>query len=161
MKAVSHRWTRWLAAGALALAGLWGCTGQGGGAQPSATSPAATAPQTEEQRCVAGGGTWDTTNQRIPPYCAKGTPEQCRAQGGNWQRVCMMGSLACVKPYADAGKACTDGSECAGKRCLAPQGANVLPGQGPMQGQCIANDNPCYFGINIEKGYTVPTAVAD
>lgn len=89
------------------------------------------------------------------------TAAQCTAQGGHWQRVCLMGSLACVVPYADAGKACTDGSECAGKRCLAPQGAGIFPGQGPMQGQCIANNNPCYFGINIEKGFTVPTAVAD
>lgn len=93
------------------------------------------APATEAQRCVDGGGTW--------------------------QRVCMMGTLACVVPHPDAGKSCTDGSACAGKRCLAPQGTASFPGQGPMQGQCIANNNPCYFGINIEKGLTVPTAVAD
>lgn len=150
-----NKWVRGLGAGVLVALALWGCAGQGGSASGVGT------PTTEAQRCVAGGGTWDTGNARIPAYCAKGTAAQCTAQGGNWQRVCLMGSLACVVPYADAGKACTDGSECAGKRCLAPQGAGTFPGQGPMQGQCIANNNPCYFGINIEKGFTVPTAVAD
>jgi|GEM_PF-2390373 len=150
-----NTWVRGLSAGVLVALALWGCAGQGDSASGLGT------PVTEAQRCVDGGGTWDTGNTRVPPYCAKGTAAQCTASGGHWQRVCMMGTLACVTPYADAGKACTDGSECAGKRCLAPSGTASLPGQGPMQGQCITNNNPCYFGINIEKGFTVPTAVAD
>jgi hypothetical protein len=155
MANVWNKWVRGLGAGLLVL-GLWGCAGQGGSV-PAGLG----AVLTEAQRCLADGGTWDTGNTRIPSYCAKGTAAQCTAQGGNWQRVCLLGTLACVTPYADAGKVCTDGSECVGKRCLAPQGSSTFPGQGPMQGQCIANNNPCYFGINIEQGFTVPTAVAD
>lgn len=142
----------------LLVLGLGGCVAQTGN-KPVASPD--TALGTEAHRCEASGGTWDTDNVRIPPYCAKGSATQCEASGGRWERVCMMGVLACVKPYADAGKACTDGKQCAGQRCLAPQGVPVFPGQGPMQGQCIANNNPCYFGINLENGYTVPTAVAD
>lgn len=155
MANVWNTWVRGLSAAVLVALALWGCAGQGDSASGLGS------PVTEAQRCVDGGGTWDTGNTRVPPYCAKGTAAQCTASGGHWQRICMMGTLACVTPYADAGKACTDGSECAGKRCLAPTGTASLPGQGPMQGQCMANNNPCYFGINIEKGFTVPTAVAD
>ncbi len=156
--------TVWRGVGVLALLlGLAACARQAPPAAPPVAQPPAqaSAPATDEQRCVAEGGTWDSGSQRVPPYCAKGTAAQCTASGGSWQRVCMLGFLACVQPYADAGKACTDGSQCAGRRCLAPQGVSFVPGQGPMQGQCIANNNPCYFGVNIEKGFTVPTAVAD
>jgi hypothetical protein len=164
MNMVSMGKLGWRGVGCLALlALLWGLASCARQAPSMAEPPVAQvgAPATEAQRCVDGGGTWDTGNTRIPPYCAKGTAAQCTAQGGTWQRVCMMGTLACVVPYSDAGKPCTDGSACAGKRCLAPQGTASFPGQGPKQGQCIANNNPCYFGINIEKGFTVPTAVAD
>jgi hypothetical protein len=131
------------------LLGLLACTGL----PPSARSVAA-------QKCVAQGGTWDSGHVRIPEgYCAKGTPAQCQAAGGRWERVCMMGTLACVKPYPDAHKACADGRECAGRRCLMAPGA--LPQTVPQVGRCIANDNPCYFGINLENGRPVPTAVAD
>ena len=122
--------------------------------------PLAQLPTTEEARCAAGGGTWDKSNFKLTDgYCAKGTPEQCQASGGNWQRVCMMGTLACVQPYADANKTCRSGADCQGRRCL--QAAEALHTTQPQTGRCIANNNPCYFGINLENGRPVPTAVAD
>ncbi|MET0546009.1 MAG: hypothetical protein ABWZ40_06840, partial [Caulobacterales bacterium] len=42
----------------------------------------------------------------------------CNAKGGGLQHVCLMGKIACVVTFADAGKACTDGSQCESKRCL-------------------------------------------
>jgi len=114
----------------------------------------------EEARCASGGGTWDKSNFKLTNgYCAKGTPAQCQASGGSWQRVCMMGTLACVQPYADAHKTCRSGADCQGKRCL--QAAEARYTTQPQTGRCIANNNPCYFGINLENGQAVPTAVAD
>ena len=127
-------------------------------AAPQSPPPAPTA-LTPEQRCVAEGNTWDVGNARMGGHCAKGGPVQCEATGGRWQRVCMLGTLACVKPYADAGKACQSGRDCQGRRCLMKAGAS--PQVVPQTGQCIANDNLCHFGINLENGHAVPTAVAD
>lgn len=116
-------------------------------------------PMTEADHCDARGGTWDVGRFKGAGYCAKGTPSQCQAIGGNWQRVCMMGTLFCVQAFADAGKACQSGVDCQGKRCL--QRAEARGQEQAQSGRCIANNNPCYFGINLEKGLPVPTAVAD
>lgn len=124
-----------------------------------AAAPQTPAVLTPEQRCTAEGGTWDMASERRGGYCAKGTAAQCEAAGGRWQRVCMLGTLACVKPYADAGKACSSGRDCQGRRCLMAAGASLQAV--PQTGHCIANDNPCYSGINLENGQPVPTAVAD
>ena len=40
--------------------------------------------------------------------------EQCRAEGGTIRGVGMFGAPACVKPFSDAGKICSDKSECQG-----------------------------------------------
>ena len=125
-----------------------------------ATPPLAQLPTSEEARCAAGGGTWDKSNFKLTDgYCAKGTPAQCQAGGGNWQRVCMMGTLACVQPYADANKTCRSGVDCQGRRCL--QAAEARGNSQSQTGRCLPNNNPCYFGINLENGQPVPTAVAD
>ena len=56
----------------------------------------------------------------------------CAAKGGKIQPVGKAQIPTCVTPYADAGKACTDKSQC--------QGACILEGnlepQGPVTGQC-------------------------
>ena len=148
---------RWrLAAFWLALAcTLTACTAP----KVQALSPPPVA-ASQEARCAASGGTWDTANfKNGSGYCAKGTETQCMASGGNWQRVCMMGTLACVQAYADAGKTCCSGSDCRGQRCL--QTVEASGSIQPQAGRCIANNNPCYFGINLENGLPVPTAVID
>lgn len=129
-------------------------------AAPPAPVAATPGPMTEAARCTAAGNTWDTDNHRIPQgYCAKGSAAPCQAAGGQWQRVCMMGTLACVQPYADANKVCRTGTDCEGRRCL--QAADARGRTEPQTGRCIANNNPCYFGINLVNGQPVPTAVAD
>ncbi len=40
--------------------------------------------------------------------------EQCRAEGGLIRGVGMFGTPACVKPFPDADKSCSDKSECKG-----------------------------------------------
>lgn len=117
-------------------------------------------PAPEQVRCAASGGTWDASNAKLTKgYCAKGSPGQCLAVGGTWQRVCMMGTLACVQGYPDAQKTCRSGSDCQGQRCL--QVPEARANKQPQSGRCIVNNNPCYGGINLENGLPVPTAQAD
>lgn len=43
----------------------------------------------------------------------------CDAKGGSLVRIGKAQNLACITPYADSGKVCTDGAQCLGHRCLA------------------------------------------
>ena len=51
---------------------------------------------------------------------AKIDQEKCKAEGGSVRGVGMFGTPACVKPFPDAGKVCSDKSECQGL-CKAPE----------------------------------------
>ena len=55
---------------------------------------------------------------------AKIDQEQCKADGGIIRGVGMFGTPACVKPFPDAGKVCSDRSECQGL-CKAPENGVV------------------------------------
>jgi hypothetical protein len=55
---------------------------------------------------------------------AKIDQAQCRAEGGFIRGVGMFGTPACVKPFPDAGKVCSDKSECQGL-CKAPESSVV------------------------------------
>lgn len=45
---------------------------------------------------------------------AKIDQKQCRTEGGAIRGIGMFGTPACVKPFRDAGKVCSDKSECQG-----------------------------------------------
>lgn len=47
----------------------------------------------------------------------------CVARGGQMERVGRAQTLQCVITYADAGKSCTDGSQCQAGRCHGPMEA--------------------------------------
>ena len=124
------------------------------------TAPVAPKGEGAQSLCLEAGSTWITDNPVLPQgYCAKGTPAQCVANGGSWQRVCMMGKMACVQPYPDANKNCSTSSDCLGQRCLQSPEARGSTEQ--QTGRCITNNNPCYFGTNLVNGRPVPTAVMD
>ena len=55
---------------------------------------------------------------------AKIDQEQCKAEGGVVRGVGMFGTPACVKPFQDAGKICSDKAECQGL-CMAPESSVV------------------------------------
>lgn len=112
------------------------------------------------ETCQQRGGTWDTGSRAVPGgLCVAGTAAACTKQGGQWQRICLLGTLACVLPYPDANKACTDASQCTGGRCH--QRGEVRNTTGQLVGACIPNNNPCQGAIWIENGQTVPTPIAD
>ena len=74
----------------------------------------------------------------------------CEEQGGTVERRGMAQAELCVTPYADAGKACTDGDQCEG-RCIAEGQVGSPPGE-PVTGICQRDDRlfGC-FGI-VEDG---------
>jgi hypothetical protein len=81
----------------------------------------------------------------------------CTARGGKIEPVCMMGELACVVRYRDAGKRCTDKSECAGE-CLyegddSPQ-VNAV-------GRCQRTSDPCGCKAPVVHGRVQPALCAD
>jgi hypothetical protein len=79
---------------------------------------------------------------------AASTAEQCSTIGGEWRPVCMMGKPACVVTFKDAGKSCSDSSECSGK-CVTKAGAQ--PGT-ETRGQCTTNSDPCGCFQLVTKG---------
>ena len=75
--------------------------------------------------------------------------QSCTATGGTVSRQGLAGFEMCVLPYADAGKVCSDSSECLGQ-CRAqilntPQQSEATQA---VKGQCQANNIP--FGCHSE-----------
>ena len=75
----------------------------------------------------------------------------CITKGGEWRPVCRMQQPACVMTFADAGKACTDGDDCAGD-CMAPNSAGFAPTGATVSGVCAVNDDPCGCKQTVESG---------
>ena len=77
------------------------------------------------------------------------TTRSCLAKGGTIRRVGMRGNLMCVKTYRDAGKQCTDSSQCLGGCYL----AHVTPSPGKKaKGVCRRDDSPYGCFIEIHNG---------
>jgi len=79
-------------------------------------------------------------------------PRGCPSRGGHIERRGMFGDRVCVTPYADAGRACTDTSQCAG-RCLILLGTPETNGQSypvgrQASGQCEPDNRT--FGCYVE-----------
>lgn len=72
----------------------------------------------------------------------------CRAGGGLVQKRGRLQAELCVQPFADAGKTCTDGDQCAGD-CVTEtahqDGAQVA-------GQCQADNRPFGCFAKVEDG---------
>ncbi|MEZ5534101.1 MAG: hypothetical protein R3F02_00615 [Thiolinea sp.] len=80
--------------------------------------------------------------------------QQCENSGGRWVRGGIAGFYGCLRPARDAGKSCTDSSECE-YHCNASAGSSPAAGS-PASGQCQSDNN--YSGCNIEirKGIAQP-----
>lgn len=85
-------------------------------------------------------------------------PAACAKAGGEVRRVCLMGVPMCVVAFADAGKVCTDSSECSG-RCLASKAGAAMTQ--PAKGQCSATNDPCGCFQTVEKGIAQPALCVD
>lgn len=72
---------------------------------------------------------------------------QCEARGGTVQGVGMFATPACVIPYPDAGKSCSDKSDCRGM-CKANPEADVGT---PATGTCQLDSHDIFGCYNEVK----------
>lgn len=84
----------------------------------------------------------------------------CVARGGRMQPVGRMQTMQCVVRYADAGKRCTDGDQCAGECRVADVAARPAEGA-PAVGQCQADSNSFGCFTRIENGKAEATLCID
>lgn len=102
--------------------------------------------------CEAKGGTWDEDRTRPKGHCISDNAQRCAERGGDWRRVCLAQSLYCVPIFADAGKPCTNSSECQGG-CV-PRPSLFNPTE-PVVGECAKDGDPCGCFSWVEKGRVV------
>ncbi len=83
---------------------------------------------------------------------AKIDQELCKSEGGSIRGVGIFGSPACVKLFPDAGKVCSDKSDCQGM-CKAPEGSIV----GARSSGTCQKDTHDFYGCydRIELGIVV------
>lgn len=83
----------------------------------------------------------------------------CAARGGQMQQVGRMQSWQCVVRYLDAGKRCTDASQCQGQ-CEIPGNSGVAPGAAAV-GQCQADSNRFGCRTTVKDGKAEATLCID
>lgn len=82
----------------------------------------------------------------------------CTQRGGEMTPVGRAQTLQCILTFADAGKPCTDGSQCQGD-CLSEVRDQTETGQ--VQGQCAPTSNRFGCRTKIENGVAQPTLCID
>jgi len=80
----------------------------------------------------------------------------CTQQGGQLQQVGRAQTWRCILSYADAGKPCSDASQCQGD-CLATDGET----KAPAAGQCAADSNTFGCQARIIDGVAEPMRCVD
>jgi hypothetical protein len=96
----------------------------------------------------------------VPPQALGTVVEAC--PGGEVRPVCRLQKDMCVTPYPDAGKACSDSSECAGDclldltvRCetVGNCSTQILPESGTRaSGKCEVDNDPCGSRFEVVNG---------
>lgn len=89
----------------------------------------------------------------FPPKPSQAEFEDCTSKGGEMGRQGMAGGYMCVISYADAGKSCTDGSECESGICLVDSDKSHFNLQSQnVTGVCKADNIPFGCYTTIENG---------
>lgn len=115
--------------------------------EPPAAEPAAAAAPEPEIPPADGENLPKTIDDLRAESLAAIDKEACAAKGGEVRQEGLLGTYRCTVPYADAGKACRDKTDCEGK-CLLPPESEAPTGE-TASGVCQANDSPfgCYAEI--------------
>lgn len=87
------------------------------------------------------------------------TAGDCAARGGTMQAVGRAQTMQCVVKYADAGKRCTTGSDCAGD-CRVEQSPFPEAGAAAV-GVCQADSRPFGCYAKVENGKATPAICVD
>jgi len=93
-----------------------------------------------------------------PPTMSVST-SACTARGGEMQQVGRMQSWQCVVKYADAGKRCTDASQCEGQ-CEIAGNSGIAPGTATA-GVCQADSNRFGCRTAVKDGKAEATLCID
>ena len=87
------------------------------------------------------------------------TAADCAARGGTMQPVGRAQTMQCVVKFADAGKRCTTGSDCAGD-CRVEQAPFPEAGAAAV-GQCQADSRPFGCYAKVENGKATSAICVD
>ena len=87
------------------------------------------------------------------------TTSSCTARGGEMRQVVRMQTWQCVVKFADAGKRCTDASQCEGQ-CEIAGNSGVAPGARAV-GQCQADSNRFGCRTTVKDGKAEATLCID
>lgn len=90
-----------------------------------------------------------TATATTTPPAQDASASACLAGGGTMKQVGNLQSWKCITPYKDAGKACTDSSQCEGE-CRTS--VTTQPGNGPVTGACQADNGHFGCSATVEKG---------
>lgn len=109
--------------------------------------------------CAPGTRPTEARNVQSSASSAPADAASCHAAGGLMKPVGRSQTLQCVVSYADAGKSCTSGSQCAGD-CRAEPGTETAPGQ-PVAGYCQATSDRFGCSTKVEDGRVQSTICID
>lgn len=94
-----------------------------------------------------------------PKTTATNTIEACTQQGGKLQQVGRAQTWQCILQFTDAGKPCTDGSQCQGN-CMAKPDEDVRATASAI-GICAANSDRFGCQSTITNGVASPVRCVD
>jgi hypothetical protein len=114
------------------------------------------------QPLPADGGKTDLAEVTPAVQSAAGTEDAaaCAAAGGKMLPQGRMQSVRCVITYADAGRRCTDGDDCAGD-CRIDDVANAPAAGSNVVGQCQVNSSRFGCYTTVEGGKAEATLCVD
>lgn len=109
--------------------------------------------------CVPAGQSASLAPEQPVGIAAPQDAAACLRSGGAMKPGGRLQTLQCVQSYADAGKSCRDGSQCAGD-CRTAPGIDVRPGQ-QVAGQCQATSDRFGCSTTVENGRAQTTVCID
>ncbi len=106
------------------------------------------------------GGKTDLAQTPVPSAAGGTDAEACAAQGGKMLPQGRMQTTRCVISYADAGKRCTDGDDCAGD-CRVEDVAGAPHAGVAAVGQCQVSSSRFGCYTTVEDGKAEATICVD
>lgn len=100
--------------------------------------------------CQTPAVTAEQSDATYPSKSVEMLAKECLAKGGEYTKEGRLQAYRCVQQFSDAGKSCSDSSECQGK-CTGSD-TSIVAGTSNVTGTCAANDSPFGCRQTIEGG---------